>query len=262
MRRYGDTANHVMVPGQNTGIKLTMQPVVSAECKPAPTGLFWFSDETGDFKQIAEAAYLSATAEAASPVLAVAKVIGETCGSVDWSMAWTPAEGTGGDPAIKADGSLLYVYQAAGTAPGELRVSAQCGRQTLGPISLTILPAPSGACCEPIRLPTEGPVLSSIYALPDGPMLYMRSYFCQIGGIVPDADFQVAYNYEVTSDNEAVEIQFVHGQLCAVLQCAPAQFYTGSDIQVAVTAEVHYRCGTDKTATLAWNITIPVSSPG
>ena len=250
----------ITTPGRAVALTIPLAPLAPA-CAPTPGGLVWFSDATGDFTEIAEAARLGA-AEAFGPVLAVARALGETCGSVDWTTNWTPASGSGGDPAIKADGALLYVYQAVGTAPGELRVSAQCGRQTLGPISLTILPAPSGACCEPIRLPTEGPVLSSIYALPDGPMLYMRSYFCQIGGIVPDADFQVAYNYEVTSDNEAVEIQFVQGQLCAVLQCAPAQFYTGSDIQVVVTAEVHYRCGTDKTATLAWDITIPVSLPG
>lgn len=148
MRRYGDTSNTTTIPGQNVGLKLTMQPAVNAECKPAPEGLFWFTDASGDFKQIAEAAYLGAT-EANGPVLAVAKVTGEVCGDVNWTVNWTPASGTGGDPAIKTDGALLYVYQAVGSAPGELRVSAQCAGQTLGPIALTLLAAlgVGGDCC-------------------------------------------------------------------------------------------------------------------
>jgi hypothetical protein len=151
------------VPGQNVGLKLTLQPVVeSKSCQPAPSGLRWFSDSTGDFTEIAEAAHLSAT-DAASPILAVAKVLGETCGDVQWSTTWTPTNGTGGDPALKLDGALLYVYQKPGSEPGVLRVSAKCAGQSVGPIALTLLQTASGGTTRVVwlRVPDNAPVLSS-----------------------------------------------------------------------------------------------------
>ncbi len=248
MRRYGGTSNSVIVPGQNAGLKLTMQPVVSAECKPAPTGLFWFSDETGDFKQIAEAAYLSATAEAASPVLAVAKVLGETCGSVDWSMAWTPAEGTGGDPAIKADGSLLYVYQAVGSAPGELRVSAQCGGQTLGPIALTLLAATgSGSCCPD---PQIGAIRVRDWQATETTLL--RTASINIGGTNLNENILVIYSYAV-SGTEPDRIRFAQPGGAGLL--TGTLLVTGGDetTSIVVTANLTWDCnGVAQTRTLTW----------
>lgn len=147
MRRYGDTSNNVVIPGPSVGLKLTMQPTMQS-CKPNPQVLFWFSDATGGFTEVSEAAYLG-VAESAGPVLAVAKLLGETCGQVEWATTWTPDAGTGGDPATVENGADLYVYPATGGGPGQLSVSAQCAGRTFGPILLTLLPAAGGGgdCC-------------------------------------------------------------------------------------------------------------------
>ncbi|MBK7542501.1 MAG: hypothetical protein IPI57_12120 [Candidatus Competibacteraceae bacterium] len=151
MRRYGSTSDGLTVPGQNAGLKLTLQPAPpepAPACAPAPTGLYWFSDSTGDFTEPTEAAYLS-SAEAAGPVLAVARVIGETCGDVVWAHDWTPDAGTGGAPGVIGNGADCLVYPVLGGGPGQLSVSAECAGQSLGPILLTLLPAPGGGadCC-------------------------------------------------------------------------------------------------------------------
>lgn len=143
MRRYGDTTDHVTVPGQNAGLKLTLQPLPeapepTAPCAPKPAGLFWFSDLTGEFSEDSEAAYLLAEG-AAGPVLGVARVLGDTCGKVAWSSAWTPASGEGGAPGILEDGPDLIAYPLDTTAPGILEVSAVCAGKAFGPILLTVL---------------------------------------------------------------------------------------------------------------------------
>jgi|GEM_PF-1510532 hypothetical protein len=153
MRRYGQTMPGLTVPGQDAGLKLTLQPLVEAQggagpCVPQPTGLAWFSDATAEFSELAEAAYLL-PAEPVGPVLAVARVLGETCGNVAWSSEWTPQSGTGGAPETAGVGADLLVYPATGGGPGVLSVTAECGGQTLGPILLTLLPAPGGGSCCP-----------------------------------------------------------------------------------------------------------------
>lgn len=168
MRRYGQTMPGLTVPGQDAGLKLTLQPLVEAQggagpCVPQPTGLAWFSDATAEFSELAEAAYLL-PAEPVGPVLAVARVLGETCGNVAWSSEWTPQSGTGGAPETAGVGADLLVYPATGGGPGVLSVTAECGGQTLGPILLTLLPAPSGGsdCCP---IPAVGTLQS--FRFPD-----------------------------------------------------------------------------------------------
>lgn len=249
MRRYGDTTNTVMVPGQNVGLKLTMQPVVSAECQPVPEGLFWFTDDanTSGFTAIAEAAYLGA-AESASPVLAVAKVLGETCGEVDWTVNWTPASGTGGDPAIKTDGALLYVYQKTGSAPGELRVSARCAGQTLGPIALTLLTATGGGACCPD--PQVGTVRFAGWRFDEATLLRIISL--SIGGNNLNNTIIASYSYAVDG-TEPDSIRFAQpggvGLLTGTL------LVTGGDetTNITVTATLAWDCnGSAHTRTLAW----------
>lgn len=147
MRRYGTRSDSTVVPGNDSGLSLVMQPVaeacaevVSVECEPDVTGLFWFSDSSsGQYDQEVEAAYLL-TEGAAGPVLAVAGLIGESCDlPVTWTKTWTPASGTGGAPGYFEDGGRLVVYPLADTVPGVLEVSAEHGGQSYGPILLTVL---------------------------------------------------------------------------------------------------------------------------
>lgn len=146
MRRYGTRSDSTVVPGNDSGLSLVMQPVaeacaevVSVECEPDVTGLFWFSDSTGAFDQDVEAAYLLAEG-AAGPLLGLAKLVGETCDlPVTWTKTWTPASGSGGDPGYFEDGARLVVYPLADTVPGVLEVSAEHGGQSYGPILLTVL---------------------------------------------------------------------------------------------------------------------------
>jgi hypothetical protein len=113
--------------------------VVSVECEPDVTGLFWFSDSTGAFDQDVEAAYLLAEG-AAGPLLGLAKLVGETCDlPVTWTKTWMPESGTGGDPGYFEDGARLVVYPLADTVPGVLEVSAEHDGQSYGPILLTVL---------------------------------------------------------------------------------------------------------------------------
>lgn len=145
MRRYGQTETRVTVPGVNAGLKLTLQPsvVAAVPCKPAPTGLFWFSDLTGEFSESAEAAFVlplagdPPAADTVAPILAVARVLGETCDAVTWRTTWTPDD-EGDPPGLAEVGADLLVYPTATTGPGVLTVRAECGWQSFGPISLAL----------------------------------------------------------------------------------------------------------------------------
>lgn len=249
MRRYGDTTNTVIVPGQNVGLKLTMQPVVSAECQPVPEGLFWFTDDanTSGFTAIAEAAYLGA-AESASPVLAVAKVLGETCGSVDWAVNWTPTSGTGGDPAIKTDGESLYVYQKTGSAPGELRVSAQCAGQTLGPIALTLLQSLGGGSCCPD--PQIGAIRVRDWQATETTLL--RTASINIGGTNLNENMLVMYSYAV-SGTAPESIRFVLPGGAGLLTGTLLIIGGDETTSITVTATLEWDCsGVAQERTLTW----------
>lgn len=145
MRRYGQTTDRVTVPGVDAGLKLTLQPAVvaAAPCQPIPTGLYWFSDLTGDFTEVAEAAYVlppagdPPVADSVSAVLGLARVLGETCDAVEWHTAWTPDEDADA-PRVAELGATLAVYPAATGGPGVLTVTAVCAGQPFGPISLTL----------------------------------------------------------------------------------------------------------------------------
>ena len=142
MRRYGTQTQRVTVPGQDAGLRLTLQPtrrLAVAPCAANIAGLFWFSDETGAFDQVSEAAYLLDVG-AAGPALGVARLVGESCGlPVTWTTTWTPASGTGGDPGYLEDGARLVVYPLADTAPGVVEVTAEHDGQSYGAIVLTVL---------------------------------------------------------------------------------------------------------------------------
>ena len=143
-------------------IELTAALAGAPPCIPDPTGLFWFSETTGDFTEAAEAAYFISPEpdpfDSAGPLIAVARVLGETCGGVVWSWIWTPEplpdpppEGAtlASAPAVLEDGASLLIYPAPGYGAGDLSVTAECAGQSLGPILLTLLPAPGGGadCC-------------------------------------------------------------------------------------------------------------------
>lgn len=146
-------------------IELTAALAGAPPCIPDPTGLFWFSETTGDFTEAAEAAYFISPEpdpfDSAGPLIAVARVLGETCGGVVWSWIWTPEplpdpppEGAtlASAPAVLEDGASLLIYPAPGYGAGELAVSAECAGRAFGPILLVLLPlAVSSECCpEPV----------------------------------------------------------------------------------------------------------------
>jgi len=109
-------------------------------CIPDALQLVWFTDTDGTFSETAEAAYLLPEPDlAAGPVLAVAGILGETCGAtVQWLTEWTP-EVDGGDPGLYQDGNRLVVWPQAGAGPGLLTVRAFIAGKNYGPIVLTIL---------------------------------------------------------------------------------------------------------------------------
>lgn len=140
-RRYAFKSAEPLARDADLTLKMTpLTPTASAAtaCKPAPTGLYWFSDLTGTFDQEAEAAYLL-TEGAAGPLLGLARVLGETCSDVTWTTTWTPAAGAGGEPGLVEDGANLIVYPLAETALGILSVTATSAGQTFGPILLVVL---------------------------------------------------------------------------------------------------------------------------
>ncbi len=89
MRRYGRTTDGAIVAGKNAGLKLALAPLtecteavgtVVEPCAVAIDGLYWFSDESGNFDATVEAA------APAGPVLAIAKLVGDIC---DEDVIWT-----------------------------------------------------------------------------------------------------------------------------------------------------------------------------
>lgn len=132
----------VKTPGREIALKVPLGPSAAAPipiCEPAISGLYWVSDESGQYDQDVEAAFLLDMG-AAGPTLAVAGLVGEDCRlPVTWTKVWTPASGTGGEPGTLEDGARLIVYPLADTAPGALEVSAEHDGQTYGPILLTVL---------------------------------------------------------------------------------------------------------------------------
>lgn len=151
-----------VITGSKTAIKLTLQPLSSAiaataaaavatPCAPAISGLFWFSDSTGQFDQTAEAAYLATPT--ASPVLGVAALLGEGCElPVTWTTNWVPDTGTGGDPGVVEDGQRLVVFQTATSVPGVLTVTAEHNGQSYGPIALSLFAAAAGGTCTVVDI--------------------------------------------------------------------------------------------------------------
>lgn len=160
--------------------------VAVAPCEPDLTGLFWFSDTTGQFSEDAEAAYLLA-AEAAGPVLAVARLLGERCGDVEWQTTWTPDEGEGGDPGLTVEGANLVAYQLGTTVAGTLLVSATCDGQSFGPIALTLLAAPATGSCAPFDSTLELIFLNATWPI------YLTAWYngtpCFYAGVNAGDDF-------------------------------------------------------------------------
>lgn len=146
------TTKTLTTPGRDIKLTLALQPQPitplmepsAAEpvvCVPDIEGLFWLSDADGTFSETAEAAYLLPLPDqAAGPVLAVAGLIGETCGALaDWKTGWDPASGFGGAPGVYKDGNRLLIWPKEDTEPGLLSVKATVNQRTYGPILLTLL---------------------------------------------------------------------------------------------------------------------------
>ncbi|MBK8508098.1 MAG: hypothetical protein V9G63_16240 [Candidatus Competibacter sp.] len=253
MRRYGQTMPGLTVPGQDAGLKLTLQPLVEAQggagpCVPQPTGLAWFSDATAEFSELAEAAYLL-PAEPVGPVLAVARVLGETCGNVAWSSEWTPQSGTGGAPETAGVGADLLVYPATGGGPGVLSVTAECGGQTLGPILLTLLPAPSGGSCCP------APVVGSMQSVQFTDRLV---YLFPIAGDNLRAEtesgaIQTVWSASYTGDDPGA-LDLIGSALAGTLALANIDD-GGHQTTITVTAELTWECDDGPhAATFAWTL--------
>lgn len=238
----------IPVPGRTIGVTIPVSPAAPrAECAPKPTGLFWFSDATGDFTETSEAAYLGST-EPTGPVLAVARVLGETCGAVTWAATWTPDSGTGGDPATVERGADLYVYPASDGGPGQLSVSATCAGRTFGPILLTLLPAAGGGgdCCPD---PVVGPVIEDIWQIDEATQI--RVYLCTIAGTgLTDAMW---VDYEAVFDGGEPDVW----RLISPIQGGILQgvFWALPDIatQVTVSAMAYWQCGgVDMSRAIVW----------
>ena len=131
MIRRIETTKTITTPGRNVELTLALQPqppitLLNAQpgtetpltpvCIPDIEGLFWFSDADGTFSAAAEVAYLLPVPDqAAGPTLAVAGIVGETCGApVTWRTGWTSESGTGGDPGVYEDGARLVVWRQGG----------------------------------------------------------------------------------------------------------------------------------------------------
>jgi hypothetical protein len=131
-------------------------------CTPGPLTLAWFTDQSGTFSEVSEAAYLLPDG-AAGPVLAVAGIIGEACGAeVSWASEWTPEADGGGAPGLFEDGERLVVWPQPGTAPGLLAVTATVGGQGYGPIALIVPRYVCGGYYSGSGGPTVCPVLDPL----------------------------------------------------------------------------------------------------
>lgn len=147
----------VAVPGRDIALTVSLGGAAPG-CVPEITGLYWFSDATGAFDTVAEAAYLLPEG-GAGPTMATAKLVGETCGGeVTWATSWTPLAGSGGAPGIWSDGPDLIVYPLEDTTPGILSVSAELDGVIYGPIVLVI----TRYECYYNAAPSNCPVVDSI----------------------------------------------------------------------------------------------------
>lgn len=166
MRRYGSETLQTTIPGRDAGLKLTLQPLPPpmpdtglAPCVSSPSGVFWYSDASGQFDAIAEAAYLlprpnsSAPLDSVAAALGVARVMGNLCDEeIVWQTDWAPVTpATNSGPVIAQLGDTLAISAAKTTTPGVLTVRASAAGQTFGPISLTLAwlpctPAIQGLC--------------------------------------------------------------------------------------------------------------------
>lgn len=192
------------------GPPATETPEPIPDCEPAITGLFWFSDASGQHDQEVEAAYLLAEG-AAGPVLGVAGLVGEDCRlPVTWTTDWTPASGSGGDPGYFEDGARLVVYPLADTVPGVLEVSADHDGESYGPILLTVIRYACYAYSSPTATPNE---LGGWLRVPDNFAYssYSGSAISQYGGA--DGSILIGYSASTTinySNMSAVREVFVY----------------------------------------------------
>lgn len=107
--------------------------------------LVWFNETDGAFSGVDGSASVF-TDWIASPVLAIAALIGELAGgAAEWMHDWTPTDEGGLAPGIRVDGPRLLIYPSPDTAPGVLTVSATVNHQTYGPITLTLETASAGS---------------------------------------------------------------------------------------------------------------------
>jgi len=196
----------VPVPGRS--IEFTAALAGAPPCVPDPIGLFWFSEATGDFTESAEAAYVLVPEadpfDPAGPLVAQARMIGETCGAVVWSWTWTPAplpdpppEGAvlAVMPGLLEDGANLLVYPVPGYGAGDLAVTAKCAGRTFGPILLTLLPKESGGggapCCPE---PSAGQYQSATIG-------DHAAYLFPISGINLSSAMTAAWSVDYTGDD-------------------------------------------------------------
>lgn len=155
MRRYGTQSQRVTVPGQDAGLRLVLQrsqqlaqQPAAASCAADIAGLFWFAN--GEYSGTEQTAII----DAEYPILAVAKVVGEICGSnVEWSAVWEDSEaGEDGPPVVLPDGQALVIAADTETITGTLVVQAVIDGVVYGPISLTLQAGAGAAECGWMRL--------------------------------------------------------------------------------------------------------------
>lgn len=247
----------IKVPGRS--IELTAAIAGAPPCVPDPTGLFWFSETTGDFTESAEAAYFVSPEadpfDPAGPLVAVARVMGETCGGVVWSWIWTPEplpdpppEGAtlASAPAVLEDGASLLIYPAPGYGAGELSVTAECAGRTFGPILLTLLPLEAGGgspCCPE---PSAGQYQTA--AIGDH-----AAYLFPIAGINLNSTMTAEWSVDYTGDDPG-PLDLIGSALAGTL--ALANIDDGShQTTITVTAALTWSCDDGPhSATLTWQL--------
>ena len=155
-------------------LKMVKLPPEPTPCIPDALRLAWFTDSAGTFSETAEAAYLLPAPDlAAGPVLAVAGILGETCGAkIQWITTWTPESGEGGDPGLLEDDARLVVWPTADTLPGLLSVRA---RISPGKVTGRL---PSPCCAMPVWIMARATPVPAGHALnPNGSM---RRWFSRV----------------------------------------------------------------------------------
>lgn len=251
----------IRVPGR--AIELTAALAGAPPCVPDPTGLFWFSEATGDFTEAAEAAYFispeSDPFDPAGPLIAVARVLGETCGGVVWSWIWTPEplpdpppEGAtlASAPAVLEDGASLLVYPASGYGAGEMSVTAECAGRTFGPILLTLLPAQGGAsgCCP---TPVAGAMRS--IQLPDRLIYLFPIAGDNLRAETESGGIQTAWSADYAGDDPG-EMDLIGSALACTLALANIDD-GGHQTTITVTAALTWSCDDGPhSATLTWQL--------